>query len=88
MNTKVLKFFQGDVIAHSHVLTSYSLLKCLPSQVFIFQKVYKDPLGRLGRGGSSGLDRTSINRDRRVNVNDWDVRLGGRKIRLGNLKPR
>ena len=88
MNTKVLKFFQGDVIAHSHVLTSYSLLKCLPSQVFIFQKVYKDPLGRLGRGGSSGLGRGDINGDGQVNVNNLDGRLGGKKIRLGNLKPR
>ena len=38
MNTRMLKFFQGHVIACSHVLTSYS-------QVFIFQKIHKDLWG-------------------------------------------
>ena len=42
MNTRMLKFFLGLVIAHCHVLTNYSLLKPL-----IFQKVHRNPLGRL-----------------------------------------
>ena len=87
MNTKVLKLFQGHVIARSHILASYSLFKPLPSQVFILQKVHRDPLGRLGRGRSSGLGRSDINRDGRVNINNLDGRLGGRKIRPSNLRP-
>ena len=79
MNARVLKLFQGHVVAHSNVLTSHSLLKPLPSQVFILQKVHKDPLGRLGRGRSNGLGRggnnglgRAISKDRRVNVNYLD----------------
>ena len=87
MNTRVLKLFQGHVIARSHILASYSLFKPLPSQVFILQKVHRDPLGRLGWGRSSGLGRSDINKDGWVNINNLDGRLGGRKIRPSNLRP-
>ena len=87
MNTRMLKFFQGHVIAHSHVLTSYSLFKPLPSQVLIFQKVHRDPLGRLRQDGSSGLGRSDFNGNGRVNIKNWDRRLGGGKTRLGNPRP-
>ena len=87
MNIRMLKLFQGHVVARSHVLTSYNVFKPLPSQVFIFQKVHRDPLGRLGRGGSSGLGRSDINGDQRVNIKNWDGRLGGRRIRPNGLRP-
>ena len=38
MNIGVLKLFQGHVVAYGHVLTSHSLLKPLPSQVFILRR--------------------------------------------------
>jgi len=50
MNNRVLKFFQGLVIAHSHVLTGHSLLKPFPSQILVFKKVHRYPLKRLIQG--------------------------------------
>ena len=88
MNTRMLKFFQGHVLACSHVLTSYSFFKPFPSQVFIFQMIHRDPLGRLGQGGSSGLSRSDINGDEQVNINNWDGQLRGWKIRPKSLRPR
>ena len=64
MNTRMFKVFQGHVIACSHVLISHSLLKTLPSQIFIFNKVHGNPLRRLTQTSQPGivtLDRiTSI----------------------------
>ena len=48
MNTRVLKVFQGYFIACCHILTSYSLLKPLPSEVFIHQEVHGSLLRGLG----------------------------------------
>ena len=88
MNTKMLKFFQGHVIARCHVLTSYNLLKPLPSQVLIFQKVHRNISRRLRRGGRSGLSWSDFNGNGRVNIKNWDRQLEGGKTRLDNPKPR
>ena len=87
MNARMLKFFQGYVIARCHVLINYSIFKPFPSQVLIFQKVHRDPLGRLRRGGSSGLGRSDFNGNGQVKIKNWDRLLEGGKTRLDNPRP-
>ena len=47
MNSRMLKFLQGHVMASNHVLISHSLLKTFLSQILIFNKVHRNPLRRL-----------------------------------------
>ena len=75
MNIRVFKFFQGDVITHSHVLISHSLLKPFPSKILILKKVHGNSFGRLRRDRFSRLRRSDSSRDRRVQVMNLDGRL-------------
>ena len=72
MNNKMFKFLQGHVIACSHVLISHGLLKLFPSQIFIFNKIHRNPLRRLKRGRHSGLGWGDFNGHRWVYNMDLD----------------
>ena len=86
MNGRVLKLFQGHVIAHGHVLIDHSLLKPFPSQIFVFKKVHRNPLRRQGRGKYSSFGRRNSGRFKRIYLLDLNGRLlRGRKSRKARL---
>ena len=72
MNSRVFKFFQGHVIAHSHVLVSHGPLKPFPSKIFIFKKIHGNSSRRLGWGSYYRLGRSDSGRYRRVQIMNLD----------------
>ena len=85
MNSRMFKFLQGHVIACSHILISHGLLKPFLSQIFIFNKIHRNPLRRLRRGRCSGLGRGDFNGHRRVYNMDLDGWLRCRRNREARL---
>ena len=62
VNTRMFNVFQRYVIACSHVLINHGLLKTFPSQIFIFNKVHRNPLRRLRQGRCSDLGQDDFSR--------------------------
>ena len=86
MKSKMLKLFQGHVIACSHVLISHGLLKPFPSQILVFNKVHRNSLRRLRRGRHNSFGRRNSDRFRWIYIMDLDGRLlRGRKNRKARL---
>ena len=86
MNSRMLKHFQGHVIACNHVFISHSLLKMFPSQIFIFNNIHRNPLRRLRRVRRSSLGWGDFNGHRQVYIMDLDRQLRCRRDRKARLE--
>ena len=90
MNTRVFKIFKGHVIASVYIFVSDSILETFPSQIFVFNDIWRNFLGRLRRGrhsklGWRSLGRGGFNRSRWINIKHLGRLMGRRRIRLDYL---